>query len=231
MSAERSTPVRAATAARELTASEQRAERIAARLDVPFTVGGVLFVLLLVVDRSTPPGSPFSVVWTVASWVLWGLFVLEFLLRLIVAPSTSTFLRRNWWQLVFLALPFLRFLRGLSRSARLARSLSTTIRGSRTAASRLTGRVGWLASSTLAVVLGGTELLLALQPELSYSQALHDVTLAAVSGQPLRHAGPVESWLEVGLALYATVVFSALAGALGAYFLQRRDEEDAPAGH
>ena len=211
---------------RDPTTRELLAERIAARLDVPFTVGGVLFVLLLIADRGTPPESPFAVVWTAASWALWALFVLEFALRLVIAPSTGAFLRRNWWQVAFLAVPFLRFLRGLSRGARLARSLSTTVRGSRTAASRLTGRVGMLASATLAAVLGGTEVLVAARPELPYTQALHDVTLAAVSGEALGHPGGVAAWLEVVLALYATVFFSALAGSLGAYFLQRRDEEE-----
>lgn len=216
----------AAPASRELTAREQLAERIAARLDVPFTMAGALFVLVLIADRSTPPASPFALVWTIASWALWALFVLEFVLRMIVAPSTSRFLRRYWWQLVFLALPFLRFLRGLSRGARLARSVSTTVRGSRTAARQLSGRVGWLASVTLAVVLGATELLFTFGPDMSYSQALHDVAMAAISGEPLGHPGTFVAWLEVALALYATVFFSALAGSLGAFFLQRRDEDE-----
>jgi len=34
----------------------------------------------------------------------------------------------------------------------------------------------------------------------------------------------------VVLATYAVVVFGALAGVLGSFFLERRDEQDAPAG-
>ncbi len=182
----------------------------------------MLFVLVLVADRSTPAASPLALVWTVASWVLWVLFVAEFLLRLVIARSTTAFLRRNWWQLVFLALPFLRFLRVFSRGARLVRGVSTSVRTSRTAGRALTGRVGWLASLTLGVVIAGTEIAYELTPGAAYGDVLHDVALAAVSGEPLSLRGAAARWLEVGLALYATVVFAALAGAVGAYFLERR---------
>lgn len=214
-----------AAAARELTARERVAEDIAVRLDVPVTVGGVLLVLIVIADRSTPAGSPLALVWTIASWGLWALFVFEFLLRLVVARSTTTFLRRNWWQLVFLALPFLRFLRGLSRSARLARGLSTSVRGSRSAGRNLTGRVGWLASATIGVILAATEILFEFGGDISYAAALHDTALAAISGEPLPDTGAVASWLEVGLALYATVFFASLAGSLGAFFLERTQAE------
>lgn len=203
------------------TSREELAEDIAARLDLPFTIAGFLFVLILIADRSTPAGSPLALWWTIASWCLWALFVFEFVLRLVIAPSTSTFLRHNWWQLVFLALPFLRFLRGLSRSARLARALSTSVRGSRTAGRKLTGRMGLLVSATLAVIIGAGELLFEFGPAASYPAVLHDVALAAISGEPLPQAGAVADWLEIGLALYSTVFFAALAGSLGAFFLER----------
>lgn len=214
---------------REMTPREQLAERIAAHLDVPVTVGGILLVLVVIADRSTPPGTHLSTVWTVASWSLWALFVLEFVLRAVIAPSTADFLKRNWWQAVFLVLPFLRFLRGLSRSARLARAVTTSVRGSRTAARNLSGRLGLLVSATLGVVLAGTEVLYEFGSPDSYPDALHDVALGAISGEPLGQPGPVAAWLEVALALYATVFFAALAGSWGAFFLERRAERDGAA--
>lgn len=204
------------------TQRELLAERIAAALDVPFSVAGVLFVLVLVADRTTPATSPVQIWWTVISWVLWGLFVGEFALRLVIAPSTSDFLRRNWWQLAFLALPFLRFLRAFSRGARVARGLSTSLRTSRTAARTLGGRIGWLASVTMGVVIAATEIVYEFTPQVEYVAVLHDVTLSAISGEPLSMPGPAARSLELVLALYATVFFAALAGALGAFFLERR---------
>ncbi len=77
------------------TEREELAERVAARLDIPISAAGVLLVLVLIADNTTPPDSRLTVVWTVAGWVLWALFVFEFVLRLVIAPSALAFLRRN----------------------------------------------------------------------------------------------------------------------------------------
>lgn len=207
-----------------MTPREEFAERIAAHLDIPVTIAGILLVLIVVADRSTPADSALATVWTVASWGLWGLFVVEFALRAVIAPSTGQFLRHNWWQALFLVLPFLRFLRGLSRSARLARAVTTSVRGSRTAARNLSGRVGLLVSATLAVILAATEILYEFGSPDSYPDALHDVALGAISGEPLNDGTAVGAWLEVALALYATAFFAALAGSLGAFYLERQSE-------
>lgn len=208
------------------TEREELAERIASRLDVPVTAAGVVLVLILVADNMTPAASPLKGVWTVASWGLWALFAFEFVLRLVIAPSTPTFLRRNWWQLAFLALPFLRFLRAFSRTARLARVASTSVRTTRTAGRALAGRVGWLLGITVTTVLGSSEILFEYGPAVSYPRALHDVTLAAVSGDALELTGAVADGLEIILAMHAAIVFAALAGALGAFFLERRTDAE-----
>lgn len=210
--------------ARPPTDRERLAESIAARLDVPFTVGGVLLVLVVVAEGVTPRASGWKDVWVVAGWGLWSLFVLEFVLRLVIAPSSRAFLRRNWWQLAFLAVPFLRFLRAFTRSARVARAVSTSVRGTRTAGRRLTSRVAWLAAVTVGVVLAAGQALFEYGPGLSYGESLHRAALAAVSGEPIGGGSAVVAALEIALAVYATVFFAALAGALGAYFLGRNGE-------
>lgn len=206
------------------TQREQLAERIASRLDIPITVAGVVLVIVVVADNLTSSGSPLKPVWTAAGWALWGVFAIEFGLRLVIAPSTATFLRRNWWQLGFLVVPFLRFLRSFTRAARLARVASTSVRTTRTAGRTLAGRVGGLAGVTVATVLGSSEVLFEYGPGLSYPRALHETTLAAVSGETLEATGAVADGLEIILAVHATVVFAALAGSLGAFFLERRDD-------
>jgi len=208
---------------RHPTRREELAERLACRLDAPFTLGGVLLVLVVLAENMTPAGSSWRLVWTVSGWTLWALFVLEFTLRLVIAPSTRRFLRRNWWQLVFLLVPFLRFLRSLSRTARLARLASTSVRSTRTAARNLAGRVGWVLGATVTVVLGSSEILFEYGPGVTYPRALHDVLLGAIGGEPLAVAGTVADVLEVVLALWATVVFATLAGVVGAFFLESRD--------
>ncbi len=210
---------------RSPTERERLAERLAARLDVPFTAAGIIFALLLVAENLTPAGSPLARLWEVATWVLWAGFVLEFVLRLVIAPSTGRFLAQNWWQVVFLVLAFLRFLRALSRGARLARVVSTSVRSTRTATRKLGDRVSWLGAITAIVVLAGSQFLYEYGPGLTYPTAVHDVMLATVSGDPLERRGAVADALELILVLYSTVVFATLAGSLGAYFVERRTED------
>lgn len=213
---------------RPATDRERAAEQLARHLDLPFTAAGVLFVLVVLAGYLTPPGTALQRVWDVTGWLLWACFVLEFALRLVIAPSTATYLRRNWWQLAFLAVPFLRFLRAFTRSARVARLVSTTTRGTRTARRALGGRIAWLAALTAMVVIAASELLHEFGPPgTSFAQTLHDVALATISGEPLGRTGAVAGLLDVVLAVYAVVVFAALAGSLGAFFLERRDETTA----
>lgn len=90
-------------------------------------------------QRLSPTGSPtiprLRAVLRGASWAVWVVFVGEFAFRLYLAPCRAVFLRRNWWQLIFLAVPFLRFLRlfWVLRTARVGRLLSAAVRGSRSA--------------------------------------------------------------------------------------------------
>lgn len=55
--------------------------------------------------------------------VIWGVFLVGFLFRLVIAPKKGEFLRSNWLTVVSLALPFLRPIRAL-RAVRALRSLS-----------------------------------------------------------------------------------------------------------
>ena len=207
---------------------ELLAERIAGALDIPVTVAGILFVLVVVAAGITPSDSDLSRVWDATGWVLWALFVAEFVLRLVIAPSTGRFLRRNWWQVVFLALPFLRFLRALTRTARLARVLTSSVRGTRTIAQVTASRLAWVASLTSIVILSASQVLYEFGPPSTFADTLHDVALATISGEPLGREGALAGVLDVVLAIYAVIVFAALAGTLGALFLEGRASHERP---
>lgn len=206
---------------------ERLAESIADRLDKPMTVLGVIFLLLVLAETVARPRGEVATVYATVSWVIWAAFVGEFVLRMVVAPSTARFLRRNWWQLVFLALPFLRFLRIVARLRlrplmRGGRVLSSAVRGTRTAGRNLSGRAAWLGATTVIVVLAASQLLFEFAAYDTYADALHDAAYAAVTGQPLTADAGFARVLELVLAVYSVVVFAALAGMLGAYFLERR---------
>ena len=204
---------------------ESPAEQLAGRLDRPMGALGLVFVLVVTGQLlATSPG--WSLALSLAGWALWAVFVAEFALRAYVAQDQRRFWRRNWWQVLFLALPFLRFARALTflRTARIGGVLSATVRGSRSAGRLLTGRVGWLGLVTGVVVIGSSQLLYVTHTFTDYGQALHGAALATVTGEPLAADGAVARVLEVVLAVYSVAVFATLAAALGAFFLRRADD-------
>lgn len=200
---------------------EAWAQDLLDRLTPAMSALGVLFLLVVLGEQFARPRGAVSTFLTVAGWVLWAVFAAEFVARMVVAPSTGRFLKRNWWQLLFLVLPFLRVLR-LVRAIRVLRTgrvLSSTVRSSRSVRQVLGGRVAWLAVVSAITILGSSQLLYGFGDYPSYGAALHATALAAITGEPLAQPDPFAQTLEVLLAVFSVVVFATLAGTLGAYFL------------
>jgi voltage-gated potassium channel len=209
---------------------ERLADELLDRLTPVMSVLGVLFLLLVLGERLARPGSAVSTAFTVAGWVLWFVFAAEFTARMVLAPSTAAFLRRNWWQVAFLVLPFLRVLR-LVRAARVLRAgrvLSSAVRSSRSAQRALGDRVAWLAAVTAIVVLASSQLLYEFGDYPTYADALHATALAAITGEPLGRPDAFARVLEVLLGAYSVAIFATLAGSLGAYFLESRPAAPSP---
>ncbi len=206
---------------------EELAERIADRLDVPITAGGVVFLLLVLAETISDPEGAVGTVFSITSWVLWALFVVEFLLRLVVAPSTWTFMKRNWWQVFFLAVPALRFVRALRvlRAARVGRVLGSAVRSSRTAGRKLSSRLAALGVVTIVIVLASSQLLFELGDYGSYADALDDAALATIAGEPFFPEDSALRVVQIAVVSYSVVVFAALAGTVGAFLLERRDDD------
>lgn len=198
--------------------------RIEARFNPIASALGLLFLLVVIGENLALDGSPLEDALLTAGWVIWLVFLAEFTLRAGVAPSTKSFLRKNWWQVLFLALPFLRFIAALriARLARAGRILASAVRGTRSAGQILRDRLAWIAVVHTIVVLAASQLLFEFSDAGdTYGEVLHSVALASVSGEPLGFETGLAQILEVALAFYAVVVFAAAAGALGAYFLDR----------
>lgn len=209
---------------RDETERERWAEELLDRLTPVMSALGVIFLLVVLGEQLAQENSTLAVVLTALGWLLWAVFLVEFLARLTVAPSKRRFWRRSWWQLVFLVLPFLRFLR-LVRAVRFLRTgrvLSSAVRSSRSARSVLGSRVGWLAAVSAITVLGSSQLLYEFSDFTRYGDALHAAALATITGEPVGKADGFARLLEVALAAFSVVVFATLAGSLGAYFLETR---------
>ncbi|CAN5694734.1 hypothetical protein BH24ACT13_BH24ACT13_13560 [soil metagenome] len=203
-----------------LPRSDDAAAELARRLDRPMGVLGLLFVFV-VLGQAVATSEGLRTALVVVGWLLWAVFVAEFLLRLYVAADRGRFLRRNWWQVLFLLLPFLRFARAVTllRAARVGGVLSAAVRGSRSAGRLLSDRLAWLVVVSAVVVLASSQLLLIVGSYDNYGDALHDAALATITGEPLGRPDAFAQVLEVVLAAYSVAVFATLAASLGAYFL------------
>ena len=199
---------------------ERWATVLAARLDGPMSALGIIF-LFVVLGQTVATSPVLQDALTAVGWVLWAVFVAEFALRLYIAPARWAFLKRSWWQLVFLVVPMLRFLRlvAVLRLARVGRVVSSAVRSSRSAGRLVTSRLGWLGAVSVIVVLASSQLLFAFAPYESNGDALNASALATITGEPLPQDDAFSQVLEVVLAIYSVGVFAVLAGAFGAYFL------------
>jgi len=203
------------------------AEELARRLDRPMGILGVIF-LFVVLGQLLADDPVLVTVLSVLGWVFWAVFVAEFVLRAVIAGFQREFWKKNWWQVVFLLVPFLRFFRALQalrywRLARVARFggvLTAGVRGSRSAGRLLSNRVGLLSAVTAIVILVSSQLLFLTEVYDSYADALYEAALLAISGTPLSADTGFTRLLEVVLSIYAVAVFATLAGALGAFFLE-----------
>ncbi len=132
-------------------------------IEKPMQVLGFIWLGLLILEFTRGR----STLVTVLSTIIWIIFIVEFVLRMILAPDKSDYLKHNWLVVISLVVPVLRiftvfsalrFLRAarVVRSIRLVRVVSSLNRGM-TALGRSMGRRGLkyvLALSTL-ITFGG----------------------------------------------------------------------------
>lgn len=140
----------------------------------------------------------------VAQYVLWGIFVADFLVEFAIAPHKRTYLKRHWLVAVALALPVLSILRfvaalrilGTASAAEtfdLARIITSINRGM-SVLNRVLGRrgVGYVAALTVIVVFVGAAGMLAFESQTALRQAGYS---AAVSqGAGFRNYGDAVWW-------------------------------------
>lgn len=188
---------------------------------------GVLFLFVVLGQLIATQGALVGAL-AILGWVFWLVFVAEFLLRAYLARFQREFWTRNWWQVIFLLVPFLRFFRSLQtlRLLRLARVgrvggiLSASVRGTRSAGRLLTSRIAWLVAVTAVVALGSSQLLFISGTYDTYADALYEASLTTVTGSGITSADGFPRVLHLVLATYSVAVFASLAGTLGAYFLR-----------
>lgn len=208
---------------------------------VPMTVLGVVWLVLVVVDltHGLPP------LLDALSLLIWGLFVLQFLVEFTIAPAKRTYLRENWLTAVALLLPALRAVRVLrvlrmtrvlraARGARLVRVVGSVNRGMRTLG-RVMGRrgLGYVIALTLLVNVVGAAGMLAFERDVpgggidGFGTALWwtAMTLTTMGADVFPTTGEGRL-LGLLLAIYGFAVFGYVTASIASLFVARDAEDD-----
>jgi voltage-gated potassium channel len=178
------------------------------------------------------------------SLAIWGVFVLDFTLRLFLAPEKTAYLRRNWLTGIALAVPALRVVRLLRiaralraaravRGVRLVKVISSLNRGMR-ALGRSMGRrgLGYVLALTVLVTLVGAAGMHAFERELPRGEGLPDYWTALWWTAMIMTSLGSEYWprtlegrlLGFVLAVYALAVLGYITAALASFFVGRDAE-------
>ena len=212
-------------------------EQLQEWLDVPMLVLAFIWLALFVVE----------VVWglnrllEMLGYVIWAMFVLQFLLEFLIAPAKRPYLQHNWLTVIALMAPALRMLRmfrilrlartaGAARGVRLVRIFSSLNRGMRALRATMSRRgFGYVMVLTLIVNLAGAAGMLAFEDRAgfdSYASALWWtsmlITTIASDYWPQTAEGRL---LCLFLSLYGLAVFGYVTATLATFFIGR-DAED-----
>lgn len=171
--------------------------------------------------------------------VIWAVFILDFLVRFMVAPAKLVYLRRNWLTVISLLLPAFRIFRAVrifrvvrtgTRATRLVSLIGSANRGMRTLRASMGRRgLGYVLGLTLLVTLLGAAGIYAFegapasaQGPANYGEALWwTAMLMTTLGSdfvPQTGEGRV---LMLLLATYAFAIFGYVTAALASYLVGR----------
>ncbi len=214
-------------------------QRLDGWLETPMLVLAFVWLVLLVVDLVRGEILLFYVLGT----AIWIVFIVDFVLKLVLAPDRITYLKRNWLTAISLLLPALRIFRAFrlirlaraGRGLRLVRVVSSLNRGMKALGASLTRRgFVYVIALTVLVTFAGAAGIYALENDAigglkTYGEALWwTAMLMTTLGSeywPQTVEGRV---LCVILALYAFGVFGYVTAALATFFVGRdADSSDA----
>lgn len=204
-------------------------------LEGPLRILGIAWLVLLVVELA---GNTSPLLLT-ASTVIWGIFILDFALRLALAPARWRYLRTNWLTALSLAVPALRVFRlaravrvlrvtRATRGMRLVRVVASMNRAMRTLR-RWMGRrrLGYVVALTLAVTLLGAAGMYAFERALPDGQGLNSFATALWWTAMIMTTMGTDYWPKTAegralcllLALYAFGVFGYVTASLASFFI------------
>lgn len=207
-------------------------------LELPMVVLGFVWLALLVAELVWGTSSLFEGLGT----LIWIVFILDFTLKLILAPRKVRYLRHNVLTLVALFIPALRVFRitralrvfrlaRTARSLRLVRVVTSLNRGMRALSATMSRRgFGYVVALTLIVTFAGAAGMYAFEREVtgglsSYGTALWWTAMIMLTlgseTWPQTLEGRV---LCILLSLYAFAIFGYVTATLASFFIGRDAE-------
>jgi len=204
-------------------------------LETPMLVLGFVWLALLIVEFVWGLSSILEIVGT----IIWIIFVLDFVLKFVLAPQKLKYLKKNWLTVVALVIPALRVFRifrvvrllqtvRIARGLRLVRILTSLNRGMKSLGASM-GRRGfsYVIALSIVVCLAGAAGMLAFENEVpngldSYGKSLWwtAMLLTSIGSDyfPQTSEGRILCFL---LALYGFTVFGYITATLASFFVER----------
>lgn len=208
--------------------------RIEKVLATPMAVFGLIWIALMVVKL----GWGLSRFGDIMVTLIWMIFILDFLLRLTIAPRKLRYLRRNWLTVITLVLPALRIVRFTGmlrvlvqlRGWQLVRILGSINRGMQALDKAMRRRgLGYILALTLIVIIAGAAGMLSFEKNLPQGAGLNDFGTAIWWTAMIMTTMGTDYWprtpegriLCLFLAIYAFAMFGYVTGAIASYFVGR----------
>lgn len=207
-------------------------ERFDSWLETPMILLGFVWLALLIAEIVWQLPTKFEVL----SNFIWIIFVVDFAIKILLAPNKSSYLRANWLTAIALVLPALRILRiakvfraaRAARGLRLVRIVTSLNRGMRSLGEAMGRRgLGYIIVLTLLVVFVGAAGMYTFESDNPDGRGLNDYGTAlwwtamiiTTMGSEYWPQTPEGRLLCLLLAIYAFAVFGYVTAAVASYFV------------
>lgn len=210
----------------------QLLSRIERAMEIPMIFLGIVWLVILVIDLvwGLPP------LLRVVSELIWVIFIVDFVAKLILAPDKKQYLKHNWLTGLSLAIPALRVFRifraitilqtaSAARGFRLLNVIASVNRGMSSLSATMKRRAfGYVLALTLMILFAGAAAMLFFERNTTsgintYGQALWwtAMVMTSIGSEywPKSAEGRVLGFL---LALYGFAVFGYFTATLATYF-------------
>ncbi|WP_207535575.1 potassium channel family protein [Desertivirga arenae] len=208
-------------------------------LDGPMVFLGFVWLLLLIIEfiKGLTPSLQ------LISEIIWLVFIVDFLIKFVLAPEKLKFLKSNILTIFSLALPALRLVRffrvmrllRFARGSRLIKVVASLNRGMRSLNATMRRRgFAYVVIFTILVILSGAAGMLAFESQVggiqSYSNALWWTTMLIITiGSDYWPQTSEGRALCILLSIYGFAIFGYITATISSFFVGRdAEEKDAP---